>query len=502
MDKTAQVTNYINQQRSLGKTDLEIKQGLISVGWSEVEVDRLLQPQQTSLQTASPVADSGNYQLTNNQVSTSAEKKIFIFIAVIALILVLTGGAMLYLMNFSKSFDVNEKLTKILEKENSTKSENSSTSLKNRQYDPTTLSIFSKDELRKIGVIALPEGFQVQEEYKGIKVVSSPKKSYDKTQLGLLHYFIDRTPQKLLSPGPSAIVIYNKDEIQTGGLGPPLSTVAFASGRYIFFNEHSFTGGLFGGLTADNSIDTAFYAFEHELMHIAQFNINLGLIASKIDSTPLEQSMPWTQIVLSSELIENFAKVAGWEKDTSDAEKGYRLTNKESEKTTEYGKSAIYEDMAESIAGVILAWDHEFSDSRRDWALNFLKESPENLKKSKFPFSTNFQLVQTTFPRYDYSKKEEYKAKYPLVDEQVFYQENANTLESIKMYLAQELLLRGWQGSFSKEVKDDGVEIYKGNFVGNGRDMYIELRTYDNATGYSQKPSGTQIVAISGYSLK
>lgn len=58
-----------------------------------------------------------------------------------------------------------------------------------------------------------------------------------------------------------------------------------------------------------------------------------------------------------------------------------------------------------------------------------------------------------------------------------------------------------WQGVFAKEVKSDGVEIYKGDFKGNGRDMYIELRSYDKATGYSQKPTGTEVNVISGYNL-
>jgi len=74
-------------------------------------------------------------------------------------------------------------------------------------------------------------------------------------------------------------------------------------------------------------------------------------------------------------------------------------------------------------------------------------------------------------------------------------------LVSIKDYYQTELNSRGWSGSLDKLVKKDGVEIYKGDFSGNARDLYLELKSYDNATGYSEKPIGTTVNIISGYNF-
>ena len=369
-----------------------------------------------------------------------------------------------------------------------------------RNFHQDTLSNFTKEELNRLGIVNLPEGFQVQEEYKGIKFVKSPKKSFSDNQLALLHYFLDMTPTKLLSPGPTAVVTFETGEVQAG-FTTGLTAVAYASGPYMFFNEESFSGGTLGVLIGDTSVDQAFTSFEHELTHVSQFNTASNIIEEKLANTPAEEKAPWDEAALSSSLFDEFAQKAGWTKTTEEGKVKFELTNKDSEKTTDYGKTSIVEDMAETVSGIISTKDYDYSDGRKEWALKYLNEDYEKLKPGKFPFSAKFTPVKSFFPDYDLSKNDEYKAKYKLTAEQIFTYETANSLEEIKNYLQTELNNRGWTGTFTKETKENGVEIYKADFTGEKRDIYVELRSYDNATGYETKPVGTVINVLSGYKL-
>ncbi len=108
-----------------------------------------------------------------------------------------------------------------------------------RVFNESTLSFFSGTELSKLGVLPLPQNFQIQEEYKGIKLVKSENDEFSDIQISLLKMFIDLSPQKLLTPGPTAIVTFKRGEIRQGTNYNP-NTAAFASGPYIFFNDNSF----------------------------------------------------------------------------------------------------------------------------------------------------------------------------------------------------------------------------------------------------------------------
>lgn len=440
-----------------------------------------------------PPAQPVDYSVNNAVLPPSKKTKRIIVGLIIILIIALVclGSYFLVFIKKSKTDQVNS----------SEKQESKPTA--ERQFHPETLSTFTKEELQNLGVVTLPEGFQVQEEYKGVKFTKSPQISFTPEQLSLIHRFLDRTPAKLLTPGPAAVVTYGKGEVDTGPFGVSLGTVAFASGNYLFFNEEAFKGGL-GVVLADTSIDQAFNAFEHELMHVTQFNEISKQLTQEALLQLAEKESSWMELVQNSNIIADFAAIAGWKKgpDPNELEKEiYLLENKETALTSEYGKTKIVEDMAETVAGTILTRYEQFSPERKNWALRYLNETEESLKKGKFPSSSLYVAAQPLFARFDYTKEDEYKAKYTTTDKQAFVSEKTNSLEEIKNYLSIELAARGWAGTLTKEVKEDGIEIYKGDFLGNKRDMYLELRSYDNATGYSEKPTGTQIIVISGYTF-
>lgn len=366
---------------------------------------------------------------------------------------------------------------------------------KTRSFNTSNLSYFSDIELGKLGILSLPENFQIQETYKGIRFVRSPKKSFSDIQIRLLKQFVDKTPQKLLNPGPTAIVTYQKGEIKQGTNFNP-NTAAFASGSYIFFNDESFNPTL---PLADNSVDAAFSTYLHEMTHIAQFNeASKDLTPENIDESYVV-GYTWIDLVLNSNLITEFAKYTNWQKTVIDKKPDYILNDKEAERTTDYGKSKIYEDMAETVAAICITNTTDISVGRQQWALEYLSETKENLKIGKFPFSEKYEQVNASNLQYDTSKENEMKSTHQYVDRQVFINQKLNQINDIENFMNAELNARGWNGKFVKSVESNNIIRFKGNFTNPERDMYIEIYSYDEATGFSIKPKGTIIVVINGY---
>lgn len=413
------------------------------------------------------------------------KNKLLVIIALLIVMILLSGGVIYLLLN------QNRRIEPVSKKGNQSTNQISKRGV-NRTFQADTLTNFTKEELSNLGVVSLPVGFTIQEEYKGMKLIRSPKASFTASQLNLIHYYLDLTPQKLLSPGPAAIVMFKADEVEAGPFGISMDTVAFASGPYIFFNDESFSGrSLITG-----SSDQAYISFEHELVHIAQFNENLSNMYEIVSNFDHDNPVYWIDAAIKSTFIADFAKISGWEKTLK-----YQLLNPESAKTTEYGKTAVVEDMAESVAGVIATCDYQFDAKRVQWVFDYLGSTIDNLKHGKLPCNSRLQKVQAWFPDIDYDKKELYKTKYGFSDTQIFQSEEAGSLVSIKDYYQTELNARGWSGSLNRLIKDNGVELYKGDFSGNARDLYLEIKSYDNATGYSEKPVGTTVNIISGYNF-
>ncbi|GIW57057.1 MAG: hypothetical protein KatS3mg083_002 [Candidatus Dojkabacteria bacterium] len=369
---------------------------------------------------------------------------------------------------------------------------------KKREFHEETLSYFSPDEIKKLGILSLPENFQVQDQYKGIRFVMSPKKSFSDTQLGLLKYFIDITPVKLLQPGPTAIVTYAPGEISYAS-NVNERVAAFASGSYIFFNDNSFNPNF---PLADSSVDAAYSTFIHELIHVAQFNHILDLLDQTVIDKFYKEGLSWIDLVVNSNLIADFAVVAGWQAYSEGEKLMYSLNYPDLAQTSDYGKSKIYEDMAESVSAFVSTNTKGFSRNRMQWSASFLEESERTIKLQKFPVPENMKSVNITNPNYDRSKESKMRNNYNYVDIQYFLTDDLNSIDAIHSFIAKELNERGWQGNFIKYQDKNGVLYVKGDFDGKFRDMYIELYSYDQAKGYVVKPRGTIMVVISGYLQK
>jgi len=361
-----------------------------------------------------------------------------------------------------------------------------------------TFSKFSKDDLKMLGVITPPKNAYIQEEYKGIKLLATPKRSYTKKQLLLLKYFIDRTPSVLIKGGPSAII--NTDV--------ELVSRAQASGPYIYFDSSDFsTDGFFSA----GSLEGVFRGFVHELVHIYQFRQALKEADLEKAREKFKQSKSqtlWSSVVMKSNLIESFANVTEWELITYkyvDA-KNARLKDFKNAKTSDYGRVSIMEDMAETISFVTIGDLTELSKQRIRWTVDLLGyKSLDEALHNTFPYAKPYKLVLmgSGITRFDRSKKAQYKKQYKIIDIAHFVSDRKGKhYQEIVSLLEQGFHQRGWEKILSKELTlKHHIKKHIFEYRGKWRDLYLEVISYEDATGYLTKPEETIITALSGYRM-
>lgn len=520
-DIPVELQNYVTEQLKNGFGEDQIRKALLDVGWTEDLVEESFEqslPEQSKLKldvsakesgiqlppqslTSMPSYDLASKKIKEAQSASTTPKKYnlnLLIAAFVFLALLILGGYLVSTRLNLKSF-----LKTPSAPSNQAQSITPSPTLalapteSGGGYHEDTLSNFSLDQLKSLGVIPLPTGFSVQDEYKGIKLVKSPKQSFSDVQLKLIKMFIDLTPYKLLTPGPSAIVTYGDGEVSARTTS---QEVAFASGPYVFFNDKSFNQSE-AQFNADGSIDTVYASFEHELTHVAQFNTMIISLDTASLNNQISEGKGWTDLVFEGSFMKSFGQTVGWTVDEKSNPPIYTLKDLKNAKTTDYGKTGVMEDMAETVSGIINTRDYQFSDARVKWTDDFLNETKDILKINKFPFSAKLELVKVTLGNveYDKTKETDYKSKYPLTDLEYLSDSTLHDIDNIKNYFQTEMTDRGWSGSFTKSTDSHNVIHYKGDFIGAKRDIYLEIISYDDATGYITKPNGTIVVAISGY---
>ncbi len=368
-----------------------------------------------------------------------------------------------------------------------------------------SFSEYSIQELKMFGVVMVPQNAYVQDKYRGINFLATPKSKYTKQQLTLLKFFIDRTPAVLLDPGPSAIVTYGSQEIRF----PPGSSVlslAMASGPYVFFDTSTFnTTGIFSA----GSIEGIFRAFLHELVHVLQFHraaasINRKKALARFNNRGIQ--VLWNQVVLKTSLIKSFVDVTGWSWKERAHSIMVLLDNFDQEQTSRYGKANILEDMAETVSLVTIGDLTQLSKARIDWAVNLLGfPSLRAALFSTFPYSTLYKPIKlhsASVTKFDTSMKTAFKNKYTFVDLEYFINETKRSYPKIVRHIQKAFIQRGWNKKFSKTVNlPHGVIKRIMAFDGRWRDVYLEVITYDFARDYILKPSGTIITVLSGYKI-
>ncbi len=358
-----------------------------------------------------------------------------------------------------------------------------------------TFSSFNIEDLKMLGVIHPPEGAFVQEEYKGIKFVASPENRYSEDQLILLKYFVDRVPPVLLKYGPSAVV--------NGEVGF-LPSLAQASGPYIYFDSSAFhTGGFWSA----GSLEEVFRGFVHELVHVYQFGKAMEIVdlrEAREKFSRVKRQTIWKYAVMRTELVDSFARITGWKLRRGRITTA-SLKNSRAERTSNYGRVSIIEDMAETVSFVVIGNLTQLSERRVGWAMDLL-EVPlwKEAMKYTFPYSDRFKLVKMRggVTKFDHSKKKEYGERYRVIDLAHFIGKEDGHYEEMVSELKQGFEERGWEKTLSKSLRlEHGVKKSLLEYRGKWRDVYVEVISYEDATGYLTKPEKTIITVLSGYRL-
>jgi len=361
-----------------------------------------------------------------------------------------------------------------------------------------TFSKFSENDLEMLGVITPPEDAFIQEEYKGIKLVATPQDKYTAKELALLKYFIDRTPSALMAKGPSAII-----NAEVGFL----PSQAQASGPYVYFDTGSFsTGGFFSA----GSLEGVFREFIHELVHVYQFRQALeetDLTKAREKFRRLHSQTHWDYVVMKSSLVETFAAVTEWKLITYEHVDGKsaELEDIMNAKTSKYGRVSIIEDMAETVSLVTIGDLTKLSKERVQWALDLLGyKSPDEALRDTFPYAELYEEVgMAGSPRFDDSKEASYKQQYPIADITYFVSESeGKNYQKIVSFLERGFQQRGWEMILSKDlVLKNQVKKHIFEYQGRWRDLYVEVISYEDATGYLSKPEKVIITVLSGYKV-
>ncbi len=365
-----------------------------------------------------------------------------------------------------------------------------------------TFSQYSLEELRMFGVVLPPKGAYVQDRYKGIYFLASPRSRFSQKELEILKSFIDRAPCVFLRPGPSAIITWQDGEVRFPP-GTPKSSIAVASGPYIFFNIHSLETSK--KLSFKGSIENNFRAFIHELVHVKEFqqavkSVNLNTALKRFEESG--QQTLWNLAALETDMVRSFMEVTGWRKEGSYTR--VRLQDRKNEKTSLYGKKNVLEDIAETLSFLVLGNTSILSEGRIQWGFRFLgKKDRLQALKNTFPYSDEFKHVKLLTPgitKFNKSKIVQYEKKYWLVDLEHFVSVKSFSFPVIISYLEREFPKRGWKKKLIKrEDMGHGVRKEIMEFKGKWRDLYLEAITYDYSKGYIIKPKGTIITVLNGY---
>jgi len=366
-----------------------------------------------------------------------------------------------------------------------------------------TFSPYSLEELKMFGAVLPPKDAFVQETYKGIRFLATPKSRYTKRQIALLKWFIDRTPPALLTPGPSAIITYGPGEVHFPP-GSSVISVALASGPFVFFGSKSFhTNNTFSA----GSLEGVFRAFEHELVHVLQFQ----RVAADIDRPKAlyefrktDRQVIWNKAALDTRLFRSFMEATGWRMlDGSHIHRRLVRPDWSHEKTSSYGRSNILEDMAETVSFVIIGDLTPLSKKRVSWATRLLGyKSRESALRHTFPYSPLFKQVKLmgdSVARFDKSKIRLFQKRYSFIDLEHFVSDKKGSFEAIVNSLEEGFKDRGWKRISRKKIRLKQGQIKEiMEFEGKWKDVYVEVITYDFAKGYLLKPVGTIITVLSG----
>lgn len=220
--------------------------------------------------------------------------------------------------------------------------------------------------IQTVGSISIPKDlvFVHEEVYRGIPIKWTSGQPISPNVLTWLKVGLDILPDYFFVEHPLTSIISATDK-ELGSptvIKPGPSTLAFASGLNIFLTETTAKGGSTYYPTDQSSVVHTLF---HEWVHVVQHYEALETFTEEyLAKNTIVEAMA------TGPLEKGFAKEVGWVYNSDEFGDGIIAKLKEdamSQKTTEYGRTKVREDMAESGALFMECKSSEISEARTLW---------------------------------------------------------------------------------------------------------------------------------------
>jgi len=301
----------------------------------------------------------------------------------------------------------------------------------------------------------------------GLTVVGSTAHA-DPTQLDLLGVALDEIPPQLMDRAtPREFVrVTSAPEAETVG-----KAMSFTIGPDIYLVDRTFDPFGHGTSRFDLARVVA-----HELVHVAQFmTLEPDYIGAVLDGR-LDQVDPAN----GSQLVRDFAEATGWSDASSDP--FHAAWHLDGPAATDYGALGPAEDMAESVAMVVMGMANWIPDNHTHWVEQWLDASAQNLAAGKPWIPAGSTEVVSSQILYDEAAL--VTAAPGATHRDAIYFELPATIEdhlSLGPDIEDQLTSRGLSGTFTR-VDVDQAPHYQGIFTrDDGVRFWVELWDYRDA---------------------
>lgn len=286
----------------------------------------------------------------------------------------------------------------------------------------------------------------------------------------LLAAVVAEVPRPLDDVAAPRYVVRNADEA-TAALTHP-DAVAFAFGPDVYLLDGSFR------LSADGStrFDLA-RAYIHELAHVAQYlTLSDAYVAAALDGR-----LPRVDPVAGSTLVSEFAAATGWEAAGDDLAPDWTLAA-DASPATAYGGSNPGEDMAESLALVMLGLSDLISPDRVAWIEGWLDASATELAIGRPWAPAGAEIAESADDLWDAEAVETLAVGFEHVEPLYFLLPDDGTAgDQRAAEITQRLRERLMAGELTL-LSDARVPRYGGRFLRrDGTFLWVELWDFPNA---------------------
>ena len=329
------------------------------------------------------------------------------------------------------------------------------------------------DLLESLG-LGPPDNVQWQRDVRGVEVLGLSPLPLQQ-ELALIGAAIDEMPAALMEAAPLRSIVR-----ESSVSGRPIEdrTAAFTAGPDIHVVARTFTDAGSTGLEMASVL-------AHELAHVAQF---AALDSDYIDAV-ISGRVIAVDTAASSVLVRDFAEKVGWTNRSNDLfAPDWQISGADSGGSTQYGRTAPDEDMAESVALVVTGLANLISADRVDWVEDWLGTSASELAKGK-PYAPDGAVpVSSASPIYDEEQAKRFGTAHV---EPLYFQlpPDAPTTDELVADVVRRLSQRNLTGDLTR-VDDPRLPRYSGHFLRNARiSFWVELWDFRFATGQLSGPA-------------